>query len=141
MKNWLLSAALAFVGIFAPAKELFIAAFLLILADLITGIWAAVKQKQPITSAAIRRTVSKLVIYNIGIGAGFLVQHYMMKDLIPVSSIISSAIGFTELKSILENLDKINGGNLLKDIIGRLGSVNDVLNKQVQDIKKEEESK
>jgi len=125
MRTWAAYIAMSFLGIFAPAKDLFIAVGILIVADLVTGIMAAYKEGKPITSAAIRRTVSKMVVYNIAVGSGFLVQHYLMADLMPVSSIVSSAIGLAELKSILENLDKVNGGSVVKSIILRLGSVND----------------
>jgi len=125
MKTWLTSAVISILSIFAPAKELFIAAGVLIALDLATGIYAALKTEQPITSAGLRRTVSKFFIYNVAIGAGFLVEHYMMKGAIPVSNIVASAIGMTELKSILENLDKIQGGSLVRQIIEKLGSVND----------------
>lgn len=133
MKPWLMSIGLSVIAIFAPAKQLFAATIILILADLITGIWAAYKLGAPISSAAIRRTVSKLFIYNIAIGAGFLVQHYLMTDALPVSNIVSSAIGLTELKSIIENADKINGGSLMKLILAKLGSVNDTLQKPTKE--------
>ena len=125
MKEWLVSAALAVIAIFAPAKQLFIATGVLIAADLITGLMAAHKLKQPITSAGLRRTVSKTLIYNLAVACGYLVQTHMMGDLVPVSNIISSAIGLTELKSVIENIDKIRGGSLFKDILLKLGSAND----------------
>lgn len=132
MKQWILNFSLSILAIFAPAKELFIAAGVLIVADLLTGIYAAYKLKQPITSAGIRRTVSKMLIYNVAIGAAFLVQKYMMNDAVAVASIVGSAIGLTELKSIIENLDKISDGDLMKSILARLGSVNDTLAKKDQ---------
>lgn len=129
MKNHALSALLSVAALFAPAKELFIATGILIIADLLTGVYAAYKTKQPITSAGFRRTITKMLVYNVAIGSGFLVQKYMMGDLVPVSNIISSVIGLTELKSILENADKISGGSVMKMILEKLGSVNDQLQK------------
>lgn len=125
MRQWLISASLSVLAMFAPAKELFVATGILIVADLVTGLMAAHKLQQPITSAGLRRTVSKFVIYNVAVGCAFLVQKHLMGDLVPVSNIVSSAIGLTELKSILENVDKIRGGSLFKEIINKLGSVND----------------
>ncbi len=129
MKTWLISISVSVLSLFAPAKELFIATGILIVADLITGLMAARKTGTPITSAGLRRTVSKMLIYNLAVGSAFLVQHYMMADAVPVSNIVSSAIGMVELKSILENADKISGGSVMKTILQRLGSVNDTLNK------------
>ncbi len=129
MKNHITTGFIAVASLFAPAQELMLATGCLIIADLVTGIMAAHKLNQPITSAGLRRTVSKMVIYQIAVMSAFLVQRYMMGDLIPVSSIVSSMIGLVELKSILENADKINGGSLMKDILAKLGSVNDQLQK------------
>ena len=128
--TWLQPLALSIIAMFAPAKQLFIAATILIIADCLTGVWAAYKTGQPVTSAGIRRTANKLILYNLGIGCGFLVQKYLMADLIPVSNIVSSALGLAELKSIIENADKINGGSIMKTILARLGSVNDTLDKK-----------
>jgi hypothetical protein len=125
MRDWVTSLTLSVVAIFLPAKELFIATGILIVADLVTGLMAARKTGKPITSAGLRRTVSKFLIYNIAVGCAFLVQKHLMGDLVPVSNIVSSAIGLAELKSILENADKINGGSILKNIIQKLGSAND----------------
>lgn len=129
MKSWLINSLLAVAAVFAPAKELFIATGVLIIADLITGVMAARKSGKPITSAGLRRSVSKMLIYNLAVGSGFLVQHYMMGDLVPVSNIVSSAIGLTELKSIMENIGTIQGGSLFKSIVDKLGSVNDAAKK------------
>ena len=125
MKQWTVNVTLSVLALFAPAQDLFLATGILIVADLITGIMAAHKLKQPITSAGLRRTISKMLIYNIAVGAAFLVQKYLMADLVPVSNVVSSAIGLTELKSIIENIDKIRGGSLFKEILSKLGSSND----------------
>lgn len=95
-----------------------------------TGLWASYKTGKKIESAGVRRTIGKFLVYNTMIGAAFLVEHYMMKGTFPVSNIVSSTIGLTELMSIIENADKISGGSIMKSILARLGSVNDELNKK-----------
>lgn len=125
MKAWLMSVGLSLLAMFAPAKELFIATGFLIAADLITGLMAAHKTGVPITSAGLRRTVSKIVAYNFAVGSSFLVQKYMLNDLMPIANIASSAIGLTELKSIIENTDRMRGTSVLKEILSKLGSRND----------------
>ncbi len=130
MKKILIDSALVILAFFAPAQNLFIATGILIIADLIMGIYAAYKTGDPITSAGITRTVGKFLVYNTCIGSGFLVQHYLMADAIPVSNIISSIIGLAELKSIIENADRISNGSVMKAILAKLGSVNDDLNKK-----------
>lgn len=126
MNEKLVAAFVALAAVFAPAEKLLLATGILVIADLVTGIMAARKQGRSITSAGLRRTVSKMLVYQVAVGSAFLVQLYMTADTIPVSNIVSSAIGLTELKSILENIDKIRGSSLLKDILQKIGSKNDI---------------
>lgn len=113
------------LAVFAPAKEMIITCLVLILVDLITGLMVARKQQQPISSAGIRRTVSKIFIYETAIMMGFLTQKFLLNDGAPIAGMIAGVIGLTELTSILENLNKIQGTNVLKSVISKLGSVND----------------
>lgn len=128
MKESAIKALLAISAIFAPIQSMLATVLALIAVDLITGIWAAHKQKIKLTSAGFGRTITKSVVYLSSVCLGYLVQHYLMNDLIPVTNIISSYIGFTELISCLENINKIGGNNLLSTIIKKLSSEND--NKQ-----------
>ncbi len=116
--------ALTLLAVFAPIKAIILAAFVLILADLATGVFAAFKRKEPITSAGFQRTLIKTFVYLSAIMLGFLAETYLTGDLLPVSKIITSYIGFTEILSILENLNSISGGSLLTALITKLGSKN-----------------
>lgn len=131
MKNWLQNILMVSVAALAPIHAIMIVTGVLIMADLITGIWAAVKKGDAINSAALRRTVSKFVIYQIAVISAFVVQKFMLADLIPASNIVASAIGLVELKSILENASKILGADVFKVILSKLGSVNDTQIKEV----------
>ena len=106
-----------------PVHTIIIITLVLIVTDLITGILAARKRKEPINSAGIRRTVVKLFVYEAAIVLAFLVETHMHVD-IPMIKLLSGFIGITELKSCLENLDTINGSSVIKDILSRLGSAN-----------------
>jgi len=101
--NFLKYIAASIIAVFAPAKALLISVGFLILADLITGIWAAYKKGEKIQSSVRRRSISKALIYNIAVLSGFLVEVYMLEAIIPVSKIVASVIGLVELTSILEN--------------------------------------
>ena len=116
--------ALSIIAVFAPAKAMIVTTIVLILADLITGVLAAQKSNEPITSAGLRRTVSKLLIYETAILLGFLTQTFLTGDSIPVSNIIAGFIGLTELTSVMENLNIIGGGSLLKALLQKLDSSN-----------------
>ncbi len=127
IKNHVLPLILALIALFAPAKDLFVATSLLIVADLILGVLAARKKGEKITSAGIRRSASKLLIYNIAIGSSFLVEKHMMGDAIALSKIAATILGITELKSVLEKFDIIHGSPLMGDLIKKLGSINDTI--------------
>lgn len=124
MKQYLLSLCLSIATIFAPVKQVMVVTFILIAVDLILGIMAAHKTKVPITSAGLRRTVSKLFVYEVAICLGFLVETYFTGPVIPVVKIITGFVGLTELKSCLENADAFNGEPILKALIDKLGSSN-----------------
>lgn len=125
MKDFLSKICAGLFAVFAPIKAVMITVGVLILLDLITGIWAAKQQKQRISSAVMRRTISKIVIYQIAVMSGFLLERYILGDTVPVSKIVASVIGLVEFTSILENSNKILGNNVFKVAIGYLGSDND----------------
>lgn len=115
-------ACLSILAVFAPIQGIVLAALFLIVCDLMTGVWAARKRGETITSLGLRRTIVKLLVYETAIVLGFVAQHFLMEDLIPLTNIIGTYIGLTELTSAYENLDSISGGGLLKAIITKLGN-------------------
>lgn len=127
------------LAVFAPIQALVIITGLLIAVDTLTGILSARKRGERISSAGLRRTVTKSLVYLTAVCMGFLVEHYMISDIIPISKIVSGLIACVELKSILENLDHLNGSSIFKKIIDRLGSVNDNVQQIVE--KKDEAPK
>lgn len=123
--DFLKALTVTIIAVFAPIQAVIISVGVLVVADMITGIWAAAKQDKKITSAGLRRTVSKFVIYQIAILSGFLVEKYLAGDIVPIVKILGGVIGAVELKSILENANVIAGGDIFKSIIQKLGSQND----------------
>lgn len=101
-----------------------IAAAVLIFIDLITGMAAARKRHEPITSAGIGRSVAKLLVYEIAIALAFIAEKYLTGPNIPLSHIVASLVGVTELLSCYENINELSGQNLLKSIIDKIGSQN-----------------
>lgn len=118
--------ALSVLMVFAPIKTIILAAFVMIMADLITGIIAAKKRGESVTSAGFSRTMVKTMVYQTAIIMGFLTETYLTGGLIPVSKIITSYIGLTEITSIIENLNSISGGSLMKALVDKLASQNSV---------------
>jgi phage-related holin len=123
VKNWILATMVTLQAVFQPAQSMLLTVLVLIVCDLITGVLAARKRGESIKSAGIGRTIVKLVIYELAIGLSFLAETYLMGPLIPASKIAASLIGTTELLSVLENLNTLSGGDLLKSIIDKLTSL------------------
>ncbi len=121
---WFKAAALVSLAFFAPIKMLLIVAILLSLVDAVTGTLAARKRGEAITSAGFRRTVGKMLIYQIAIIAGYLIE-LLMSGALPVSKLTAGCIAVAEGKSCLENLDAINGTSVFKTIVDKIGSKND----------------
>lgn len=131
MKDWLIAITLSIAGIFAPVKVLIIVSYVLIFSDLITGLIAAKKRGEwkslnDIRSSGLGRTFSKIGVCSAAICLAFLVEHFIIEDYLPLSKLAAAAFAFKELKSILENLDVINGNPVYKSLVKKLGSVNDL---------------
>lgn len=102
----------------APIATVIFAVLFLIFVDLITGILASLKEKQQITSSAMSRTIAKTFVYCTTIIVTYVVHKYLLVGFdFPVESIVSGFIALTEMKSILENMDRISNQSVLKDLI------------------------
>lgn len=123
MKALATSLLLSLVAFFAPIHSMIIAAFFLILADMVLGVIAARKSKVPITSAGLRRTISKIFVFEGAIILCYLAEH-MTKGLMPLSSLAAGVVALVELKSCIENLNIISDKDLLRELIDKLGSMN-----------------
>ena len=95
----------------APIIHIIFGVFFLVMADLVTGVLASLKRKQKITSSKLSRTISKILVYLVTIIIVHVVNDTILfgNEIVPLESLVSGYIALTELKSILENLDKISG--------------------------------
>lgn len=118
------------LAVFAPIKPLITVAIILVIVDLITGIFAAHKKGEKIDSAGIRRSISKILIYLTALMIGFLTEKFMLDNYLPISKIVASLVGTTEIFSIYENLNVLQGKNIFGRLINMLGSQNDALKKK-----------
>lgn len=105
----------------APIKAVMLATGFLIMADLITGVWAAHKRKEKITSNGLRNTITKMFAYQACIITGFVVESHLLPE-IPFVKVIAAMIAITEVKSFFENMHVISGidfwSELLKKVHG-----------------------
>ena len=128
---------ISILAVFAPIKAMILTMLVLVVADLITGILVARKEGEKITSAGIRRTVSKLSLYLTAICVGYLVEIHMLDGFLAVSKIAAGLVACVETKSLFENIDILNGSPIFKSLIKKLGSVNDDSQDQPTDKKED----
>jgi hypothetical protein len=92
-----------------PIRPALITIMALPIADLILGLMSAKKKGTPITSSGLKRTVAKILMYEVAVTLAFVTQSYLTGDFIPAVHIVAGLIGVTELKSCLEHLDELSG--------------------------------
>lgn len=100
----------------SPMTTIMFTIIFLIIVDFITGAYASFKNNIPISSERIGNTVSKFFIYNLVVLSAFLLEKYIVNE-IPFQRIITGFIAIAEVKSILENFNKIYGINPFKALI------------------------
>ena len=96
---------------FLPIKHFLIFTIFVVFADTVTGIIAAKKRGEKITSKGLYRTSQKVVVYFVGI----MIFHGASVTFGLPSQIVYSVsflISFTELYSISENIKSITGVNI-----------------------------
>lgn len=91
-----------------PLQSIMGAIVFLAIADLITAIWAAVKNKKKFGSYSLRKTVNKILAYEVAVVLSYVVENVFNLG-IPVVRLVAGLIAVTELKSNLENLYHITG--------------------------------
>lgn len=109
--------------ILAPIKAALIVAFLSCVVDLILGIMAARKRGEVIRSYGLRRTAGKILVFEAAIIFAYFIELYLLGPELMVLKLVTAYIGLTELKSIMENLNELSNGSLLKTIVDKLSSL------------------
>lgn len=116
-----LSALLVSIAmVFMPIKATLITVMVLTVADLISGIMASRKEGKKITSSGLKRTIIKTTVYELVVMLGFLTEQYMTGDSVPIVKVLAGFIGLTELKSVMENIERISGMPVVKLLINKL---------------------
>ena len=124
MKTNLTLLGLSFLSILAPVTPMVLIAICFIWLDLVVGIWRSVKLKgwKSIRSRGLARTISKSLLYSGGIVAVFMLEKYVIADLIglfvSVDLVLTKAFTFfcifIELKSINESYFDVTKKDVLK---------------------------
>ena len=125
--NWIANKSaiiVAWIGIyFAPVFPLLAAIGFFVFADFLTGVQAARKRKELITSKKMKATVVKFSAYAIAVITSFLMEK-MFLDGLPALKIIAGLIAFIEVKSVNENLKDITGTDIFGEILKRFTKLN-----------------
>lgn len=117
-KVWLFAS----LAVFLPIKELMLTIGFLVAADLVVGVWKGIKTGQRIRSRRMSDTITKLLLYQLAIMSGFLIETFIISELIPITKLIATVIAIIEFKSIIESIESVTGKDLwgkIKTIIGR----------------------
>lgn len=117
-KIWLLAS----LSVLLPIKELMLTVGFLVGADLVVGIWKAMKLKQRIRSRRMSDTVTKLLLYQVAIISAFLIEKYVITDMLPIAKLVGTVIAIIEFKSIIESIEAVTKQDIwsrIKALIGR----------------------
>lgn len=107
--------------VLAPIHSVLVAVGVLILLDMITGLLAARKRGERITSSNLKNTVTKGFLYQSSVIVAFLMEHFLL-DGIPVVKVVAGIIALTEGKSFFENVHAITGINFWDEALARIQS-------------------
>lgn len=99
-----------------PIKGFLIFTIFVVFADMVTGIRAAKKEGQKISSKGLYRTSEKIVVYFVGIMI-FEAAKNTFSLPVPITYMVAFIIATTELFSISENIKRITGVNLTTIIL------------------------
>ncbi len=120
MKHYIYNLLLALALLFIPIKASMIMVMVLVALDFLFGVWASKKRGDKISSTGFKRTVVKILVYEVCVMLAYLVESYLTQDFLPATKIATSFVALTELKSILENLEDIAGMPILRVLIDKL---------------------
>lgn len=95
-----------------PIAHFLVIGVVLVVSDWFTGVWAAVKREEKITSGGLRRTVEKAVMYMLAIVLVLIVESAFFGTSYVVA-LVAMYISFVELFSNLENISSITGSNII----------------------------
>ena len=128
--------------ILAPVQGMMVTMIFLIIVDFITGSYASFKNGVAIRSYRIMHTISKFFIYNLVILAAYFMEKHILEE-IPLLKIIAGFIAIAEIKSILENFNKIYGVNPFKALTNLLKNtaLKDTLDQLSEDPSKKKKKK
>lgn len=119
--GWTLKCAAWLLVFLAPVQATMIAVSALVVGDLVTGVWAALKRGETFSSAKFRQTVTKTIGYQLAIVLAFITESQLIPEL-PVVKVVGGLIASVEFTSAGENLSSILGipiGDIIKKLFDK----------------------
>ena len=119
-------------AIVSPIEYDLLAVAMLVLADLVTGIFASLRCGEEFESRRLKFTVVKIFLYELVVVMAQMLEVHIIHNSFPIVRVVLTAICFVEFTSLIENLSKYTGNN-----VGRLISdkIKSMLNSSAQDKK------
>ena len=109
--NWFVTLGLSIVAFFQPIYIMWLLLFMSVGIDCISGIVAARKRKERISSFRLKDTIIKLFLYVSLVAIIYGIEVVCLWGL-PLSNIVAAFILFAEAVSVAENIDVITNGKL-----------------------------
>ncbi len=114
--KWFLGVLSCMAAFLAPAGDALFAVFLLVVIDLVVGIWASMKRGEPFISWKMRHTITrKIAPYFVAILCSMYFENHFLKGTwlegVPMMKSIATFTALSELKSVFERLGEITGLN------------------------------
>lgn len=104
---------------FYPAGQFVLLVGFFIAADTITGVVAANKRGERLTSKRGSDVIRKFLVYGVGVIVAHVIQQEFIADF-PCMKIIAGLVAFNEVKSIDENIKDISGYSFFDYFIKKL---------------------
>ncbi|MEM7290061.1 MAG: phage holin family protein [Pseudomonadota bacterium] len=95
-----------------PIAHFIAIGIVLVISDWFTGVWAAIKREEKITSRGLRRTVEKILMYSLAVFLVLMVETAFFGSSYVVAA-VAMYIALVELFSNLENISSITGSNII----------------------------
>jgi len=111
------------LGLIVPIQYDLLTVGLLVIADLITGILAALRAGEKFECKKLKQTIIKIFLYEMVILMAKMMEHHIFHDSFPILNIILTSICFVEFTSLVENLSKYTGNNVGKLISEKIKSM------------------
>lgn len=120
IKKYSLDLLTLFVAFMTPLAVVFLAMFVFVLADFITGVWKAyVMPKKTVSSRKMSHSVSKFIFYFTGILLSAIANSVLELDM-PAAKMVLGFIIVIELRSIDENMKIVLGYSIFGRILDTL---------------------